>query len=1153
MSPKKIWKIIGATFGVAAICCIIPACVVSCGSSSSSPSSTPTTNSSTGDNLIGATVSSNYASVTSSNFNQFMESIDGQGLSSQDSNEMNSIYSFWQSSTANQTSYTFSLNQNITGAYGWFSINTNGSNTPSYSSPGENGYTQAIANLVQQDGTYLGDGQTYTWNGAVSSGGNMFVCRISNSTGTYYSKVIWLWTDATPTSTSPSGSTSSSSQANNPLAISDYALSTSSDATSVTANGYTDIEASNGGKVSFTLSLYSSSGGNLTASSFSSGEYYVEYVFNNPNNYSQTVNSKQLDLSQSSSWSYTFDVTPGLWNVSVNIYNSNGNVVYTANGNTISNNGASYQIVCQYATIAWNPSAVQYGDSSTIELTAGTSYWTNANYYWQVSSDNGKSWTNIPNQTGELTSLTSLANEASYTVNKEESNNNSYRLEIVNANFPSELFYSNVLSANDDLVTPTISFTNSTYQNEFTSSKTWGALVSTTPATVNLTISLSQFGSATTNAKLLSELSGSVYINNQDYSNFSSNPYQLSTFNSLSSYYDAKTNSIVLPISTSDLVSFEQDVISEYNNYNGTTSTAWQPISIQLTINQGNNSINTNTLTLTPEQASINLSSAKGFNLVKNTYYCSYGQEVTLDSSNSSLSFPSTTTYTWQSSTDGTTWTNVDNATGPSLQVTLDSNIYYRMVAGETQMGAVQIVSNVIHFDPSVPTGKIQFVATPTNSTNSPSVDVVTNDNAIVLNGNFTQNGNSLVSSNDVQVTYQYQVNGGTWTNYNNGNPLTSQSLLWSYTPSQTGTINIRLKYVYNSIVSYSNTLTIYQIDPTIVPVSGLNSNDNANDYIKQNGNTYTYNYGSNACLTLSNPALTRQSLYSIYSITWYEEGVSTPLATYYSNENIGNTYFDYPYCPFSVTNGGEYYAKITWTNNDVGTTQQTTTTNPITIDSSNNSNYVINITLNNASAINSDFYMQDSGYQGANEYYFLNSYNLWMYADNQGNGANIQTYPSLSLNIYQNGQALSATYKDFNTNSNEYKVNWYVSFYNGKQWSSLASYNTIYSSIYKAMNKNAGGENNKYSLPVENGLLNSTSSWTLKEFFPLTSQWINNYNYDYENGYGGVEVVPSTIDGINTSSITNMRICAQVTTPYASYYSNYYYMNIPGPTYTVD
>ncbi|MBO7085168.1 hypothetical protein J6W20_04665 [bacterium] len=52
------------------------------------------------------------------------------------------------------------------------------------------------------------------------------------------------------------------------------------------------------------------------------------------------------------------------------------------------------------------------------------------------------------------------------------------------------------------------------------------------------------------------------------------------------------------------------------------------------------------------------------------------------------------------------------------------------------------------------------------------------------------------------------------------------------------------------------------------MPVSGLNSNDNANDYIKQNGNTYTYNYGSNACLTLSNPALTRQSLYSIYSIT---------------------------------------------------------------------------------------------------------------------------------------------------------------------------------------------------------------------------------------------------------------------------------------------
>ncbi|MBO7085170.1 hypothetical protein J6W20_04675 [bacterium] len=72
-------------------------------------------------------------------------------------------------------------------------------------------------------------------------------------------------------------------------------------------------------------------------------------------------------------------------------------------------------------------------------------------------------------------------------------------------------------------------------------------------------------------------------------------------------------------------------------------------------MSQNGNSIDTNTLTFTPEQASINLSSTNYFNLVKGTYYCTYGQKVTLDSSNSSLSFPSTTTYTWQSSTNGTT------------------------------------------------------------------------------------------------------------------------------------------------------------------------------------------------------------------------------------------------------------------------------------------------------------------------------------------------------------------------------------------------------------------------------------------------------------------------------------------------------------------
>ncbi|MBO6104064.1 hypothetical protein J6P04_03390 [bacterium] len=87
-NKKKIWKIVGATFGVAAICCIIPACVVSCGSSS-----TPTSNIITGNNLVGTNVSSNTATVTQSSFNQMMQSIDGQGLSSQDSSEMNSVYS----------------------------------------------------------------------------------------------------------------------------------------------------------------------------------------------------------------------------------------------------------------------------------------------------------------------------------------------------------------------------------------------------------------------------------------------------------------------------------------------------------------------------------------------------------------------------------------------------------------------------------------------------------------------------------------------------------------------------------------------------------------------------------------------------------------------------------------------------------------------------------------------------------------------------------------------------------------------------------------------------------------------------------------------------------------------------------------------------
>ncbi|MBO6104062.1 hypothetical protein J6P04_03380 [bacterium] len=79
------------------------------------------------------------------------------------------------------------------------------------------------------------------------------------------------------------------------------------------------------------------------------------------------------------------------------------------------------------------------------------------------------------------------------------------------------------------------------------------------------------------------------------------------------------------------------------------------------------------------------------------------------------------------------------------------------MVVGETQMGAVQITSNVIHFDSSVPTATIQFANNQDNQTSM----IVTNYNPIILDAIVNQNDSPITSSNDIQVTYQYQLNNG--------------------------------------------------------------------------------------------------------------------------------------------------------------------------------------------------------------------------------------------------------------------------------------------------------------------------------------------------------------------------------------------------------
>ncbi|MBO6041978.1 hypothetical protein J6P52_02225 [bacterium] len=82
--------------------------------------------------------------------------------------------------------------------------------------------------------------------------------------------------------------------------------------------------------------------------------------------------------------------------------------------------------------------------------------------------------------------------------------------------------------------------------------------------------------------------------------------------------------------------------------------------------------------------------------------------------------------------------------------------------------------------------------------------------------------------------------------------------------------MNIRLELIYNTIVQYSNTLTLYNIDPGIQPINNLNitnpnNTTNFNDYISNSDSTYNFNYGSNVVLSLYNPAFNLSTVNQTY------------------------------------------------------------------------------------------------------------------------------------------------------------------------------------------------------------------------------------------------------------------------------------------------
>lgn len=1032
-NKKKIAKIIGGIVGIGAICCIIPACVISCGSSS-----TPTTNSITGNNLINASVSSNNATVTPGSYSSYMNALDPSeaqqidsdaGVSSGEvSSGMNQMYDFWQSSTGSTSTYTFSLDQDITGSYKWYLLTSNNSNDTGYEAGGNNSWTQAVAQVIASQGTYLGSGTTYQYSGTISAGGEMFVCQIQNSSGTFYSKIIWLYT-ANPTSTTASNSSSSSSNTSNsqtsstdPLNLGSQNYSLILDNSNFPSSSYYDTYNVNANtSINLTLSI-----SNFTESSFSNDDYEVQYVVTNQDNSSANYTSSWEPLSNSSSWSFIFTPVAGATTVTANFqYNDN-----PINVQEIGGISDSYFDIpsCQ---IAWTNASVVSDGSDSISVSKSTSWLSSMNYQWQEST-NGKTWTDISKASGTTNDIYNI----NYDVNDITNSTTQYRLKITNAANTNEFFYSNAITQNDSLISSTISFNNSTYQQEF-ESKLWKSAVISTNNTsqVYIKVALTQYGKAITNKTELNNLSGSFTfsyltsdVNNYNNSTYYSgnDPFTINVSN-LGQYLQSD-GTLLIPINTNEVLQ-NLAAINNYLNQNYTPSlNYYSPCSVQFTVTQNGSQLNSlNTLSLQYETANISLKN--NLTEINNVYYAPWNQSVDLTSANSLISFTPANqnngqdSLQWQYSTNGTTWNPVSsNGNSSTYSATINQKtIYYRLQVTTNLSSDVVLYSNVIEISSSIPSATLQ-------TSNGTSSITLTNFDAPTLNLQINQYNSPIFSSSNIQVIYQlYDATTKTWSNLTKSLNFDSASVSYNQYIPVSGTNTIRAEYIYQGkIVQYTNSVTINEIDPDVKPLDGLNPSGNANNWISNKGTTYTYTYGSTLQLGFSSTNIFNESNYEISDVKWYQEinGTSSLLVNYnydyFANEYGYSYYGNGAYIDLSIratAKSAQYYAVISYN------TSYTMTTQPITIDTVNNG-MVANLQLDTTDAFNSAIQNVCPG-TILGKYYFLNFPYQYVNNNSQITSNSSGTLSlNLNLNIFDNGSQVNTN--TLSSQQSNWKITWY-------------------------------------------------------------------------------------------------------------------------------
>lgn len=473
-----------------------------------------------------------------------------------------------------------------------------------------------------------------------------------------------------------------------PLQIenSTYSLATNSSTTPISYNGksYNDVVVDNNSPLTFSLSI-----NGLTAKSFKNYDYTVVYSliptenYENENN-DNSMNSLPLELSESSSWKYSFSNIPdGIWNVAVQIIGPTQNDISI-------NSNSNYQIVKSYVEISPTYSNTSYNQSNSLSVKYAACIWQEVTYEWQSSSNQGKTWTtlitNTVNNNSSYWNLSTISDYSFQTAYQSEE----YRLIVSNASGIYSTITSNVVNLTQTLLTPVISFNNSIYQTQYNSYTM--AFASISANTINLKLSFTQFGNQIAiNSSILNGLDIDVTA----YQGYDSTDDSIYNDQSVSTFYNASNNSIIIPIQSSNLIN---NYTTEY--YGDGNNPVQSPIQLYVTLYQNNQSTNSNTLQVQFLSISYTGDDAAGNGVGTITIDGNQQNSTSYSSFDSSLNnYDGTLYYEWQKSTNGSNWTNVHSLSYQGLTTSvITQDVYYRLIVYASKNEEIFTSSNVITF-----------------------------------------------------------------------------------------------------------------------------------------------------------------------------------------------------------------------------------------------------------------------------------------------------------------------------------------------------------------------------------------------------------------------------------------------------------------------